>query len=235
VDVTFGVTFCDTSLRGIADRLHQRRSCRRAAARANFRSGKLMPHFSSSPRPGHSAISRRSFLRDAAGGTAAITLVSMLPAGCAGDYPQAGADGVTLAALTPKEYAVARSAAEALLVDVPVSPSSVAAAIDAELAVAGDPMRGDMKTVLGLIEHLTVLGGRFGRFSSLDAEARRTYLAGWSTSRFKLRRGAFQALKGFVEYFAYLEDETRTLTGFEGPWPERLSIPAYPVDFGEVT
>ena len=191
-------------------------------------------HESDGARPGSSPLSRRSFLRETAGGTASITLASLLPAGCAADYPEADSDGVTLSALTPKEYAVARAAAEALLVDMPVEPASVARAIDAELAVAGDPMRADMKTVLGLIQHLTFLGGRAGRFTSLDPEARRTYLAGWSTSRFKLRRGAFQALKGFIHYFAYIQDGTRTLTGFLGPWPERVSVPAYPVDFGEV-
>ncbi|HJR51350.1 MAG TPA: hypothetical protein VJ794_09615, partial [Gemmatimonadales bacterium] len=165
---------------------------------------------------GGAVLTRRGFLRDSAGGAAAIALAGALPAGCAADYPQAAVDGVTLVSLTPKEYAVARAAAEALLVDVPVNPAQVARSIDAELAVVGDPVRTDLKTVLGLIEHLTVLGGRFGRFTSLEPAARRADLAGWSTSRFALRRGAFQALRGFVSYFAWIQDETRPLTGFLG-------------------
>lgn len=180
------------------------------------------------------ALTRRGFLRGTAGGAVAIGVAAWLPAGCSADYPQAATDGVTLTALSPKEYAVARAAAEALLVDVPVEPSLVARRIEEELVVAGDPMRTDMKTVLGLIEHLTFLGGRMRRFTALSPEARRSNLAGWSRSRFALRRGAYQALRGFIDYFAYIDDRTRSLTGFYGPWPERAQIPAYPVDFGEV-
>ena len=91
-----------------------------------------------------------------------------------------------------------------------------------------------MKTVLTLLEHATPLGGRVRRFTSLTPEQRLAYLKGWRDSRFQLRRGAYQAIKGFVYYMAYIDPATRSITGFEGPWPERLKIPAYPVDFGEV-
>jgi hypothetical protein len=180
------------------------------------------------------ALSRRGFLRQTAGGAAAIGVAAWLPAGCAADYPQASTEGIALTALTPKEYAVVRAAAEALLVDVPVAPAVVAGRIEAELAVAGEPMRTDMKTVLGLMEHLTFLGGRARRFTALSPDARRSNLAGWSRSRFALRRGAYQAVRGFVDYFAWIDDATRPLTGFQGPWPERARIPVHPVDFGEV-
>jgi hypothetical protein len=50
-----------------------------------------------------------------------------------------------------------------------------------------------------------------------------------------LRRGAYTALKGFVNYFAYSDPATRSITRFPGAWPERFKFPAYPVDFGEVT
>lgn len=183
---------------------------------------------------GAAGLDRRGFLRGTAGGAAAVALASILPAGCAEDYPQAGEDGVTLKALTPKEYAVARAAAEALLAGCPVAPRDVAAAIDAELAMAGDPMRKDFKSALSLIEHLTFLSGQRQRFTISEPEQRLAYLRDWSRSRFTLRRGAYQALHGFVAYFAYIRNETRALTGFAGPWPERVSIPATPVDFGEI-
>lgn len=185
-------------------------------------------------RPPVPPLDRRGFLRGSAGGLAAIGLASMLPAGCAADYPQAAADGVMLASLSEKEYAVARAAAEAILSGVPVEPHQVAAAIDAELAAVGEPVRSDMKSVLGLIEHLTFLGGQWRRFTALSPAARLENLRGWSRSRLNLRRGAYLALHGFVVYCAYNRDATRSLTGFPGPWPERLSIPAKPVDFGEV-
>lgn len=180
-------------------------------------------------------LDRRGFLRSTAGGTAAIALAASLPAGAIAAYPAAVRDGVALRALSPKEYAVARAAAEAILVGVPVDAGAVAASIDAELAAVGDPIRSDMKTVFTLLEHLTPLSGRFRRFTALEPEARRHYLRGWSTSRFNLRRAVFQATRGFVCFFAYIQDETRPHTGFAGPWPELIDIPAYPVDFGEVT
>jgi hypothetical protein len=181
------------------------------------------------------ALDRRGFLRATAGGATAAALASLLPAGCTGDYPQASSDGVALQALTPKEYAVLRAAAEALLAGLPVAPARVAARIDAELAAVGDPMRADMKTVLRLLEHLTLLGGRLRRFTALDGAARLAYLGTWARSRFSLRRAAYQAVRGVIYLYAYTEDSTRPLTGFPGSWPERrVPIPAYPVDFGEV-
>jgi hypothetical protein len=190
------------------------------------------PPDSSSETPG--ALNRRGFLRGVAGGTAAIALASALPAGCAADYAQSGVDGVPLRALSPKEYAVARAAAEAMLQDVPVPPARIAATIDRELAAMGEPVRGDMKTVFMLLEHLTFLDGRIRRFSALPPDARLDILRGWARSRFTLRRAAFQATRSFIYFFAYSDDATRPLTGFGGPWPERISVPAYPIDFGEV-
>ena len=179
-------------------------------------------------------LDRRGFLRVSAGGAAAIAFASLLPAGCASDYPQAEQDRTDRKSLTEKEYAVARAAAEALLIGVPVTAAIVAARIDQELAWVGDPIRADMKTVLNLMEHATPLGGRMRRFTALTPEQRLAYLNGWRNSRFQLRRAAYQALKGFVYYMAYIDPATRSLTGFTGPWPERVKIAAYPVDFGEV-
>lgn len=191
----------------------------------------LDPQPEDAARPG---LDRRGFLRTVVGGTAAIAAVSLLPTGCAREYPQAKSAGVDLGALTDKEYAIVRAAAEALIGNAPVSPDSVARGIDRELALAGDPMRTDMKTVLGLIEHLTILGGHRRRFTALDPEERLAYLRGWSRSRFNLRRAAFQAVKSFVFYFTYIQPETRPLTGFAGPWPERVKIAVTPVDFGPI-
>jgi hypothetical protein len=183
---------------------------------------------------GGSAVTRRGFLRAATGGTAAVAAASVIPVGCARQYPQAEVAGVALQALTPKQYAVARAAAEALVVGVPVSPDAIAAGIDAELALAGEPMRSDMKTVLTLMEHGTVLSLRPRRFTALTAAARRAVLHDWSRSRFNLRRAAYQALRGFVVYVAWVDDATRPLTGFPGPWPELVDVPVYPVDYGEI-
>lgn len=179
-------------------------------------------------------MDRRSFLRASAGGTAVIAAASLLPAGCARDYPHADGDGYQLASLTPKEYAVMRAAAEAMLPGLPVEPATVAQRVDRELAAVGDPVRADMKTVLGIIQHATPLGGHLRGFTALTPEARLRYLEGWKRSRFELRRAAFQALKGFVVYFAYIDDRTRPLTGFQGPWPEHLVLPVTPVDYGEI-
>jgi len=179
-------------------------------------------------------IDRRGFLRLSVGGTTAIALASLVPAGCSADYPQAETDGHDLKSLTPKEYAVARAAAEALLVGVPVTAATVAGRIDQELAWAGDPVLTDMKSVLSLMEHATPLGFHVRRFTALSPADRLSYLNTWRNSRFQLRRAAYQGLKGFVYYFAYIDPATRSITGFAGPWQERVKIPAYPVDFGEI-
>jgi hypothetical protein len=185
--------------------------------------------------PEAAGLTRRGFLRGVTGGTAAVAVAAVLPAGCAPEYAERRPDGGALESLTPKEYAVARAAAEALLVGVAADPDVIAARIDRELAVAGEPMRKDMKTVLSLMEHGTVLSFRRRRFSALSADSRRGVLEDWARSRFKLRRAAYQALKGFVVFFAYIDDETRPLTGFPGPWREHIAIPAYEVDFGDIT
>ncbi len=180
-------------------------------------------------------IDRRGFLRTTTGGAAALLVASVLPAGCAADYPQAAEDGATLRSLTPKQYATTRSVAEAMLVDVPVAPAAIAADMDREMERVGDPVAHDLKVVLALIENLTFFSGHVRPFSSLSIEDRRGTLHGWATSRFNLRRGAYQALKAFVMFYAYSSDSTRPLTHFPGPWPERFKLPATPIDFGEVT
>jgi len=183
---------------------------------------------------GSTGLDRRGFLRATAGGGAAIALASALPAGTLKAYSAAQEDGVDLKALSPKQYAVARAAAEALLVDVPVDPGAVARAVDTDLAAVGDPIRSDMRTVFTLLEHLTPLGLRFRRFTALGIDDRRAYLMTWARSRFNLRRAAFQATRGFLYFNTYLREETWPVTGFPGPWPERFEFPVPPVDFGEI-
>jgi hypothetical protein len=191
--------------------------------------------FAVEPGVSASGLDRRGFLRTTTGGLVAITVAGLLPAGCSADYPQVEADGVSLATLSPKEYAVVRAAAEALLIDVPVEPKDVAIAIDAELAAVGEPIQSDMKNVLRLIEHFTILSLHRRTFTELDPAERLHYLRGWATSRFAIRRGAFQAIRGFVQYFAYIEPATRTLTGFAGPLSEHVTIPPVrTIDYGEV-
>jgi hypothetical protein len=188
----------------------------------------------SSETRGSAGLDRRGFLRATAGGGAAIALASALPAGTLKAYSAAQEDGVDLKALSPKQYAVARAAAEALLVDVPVDPGAVARAVDTDLAAVGDPIRSDMRTVFTLLEHLTPLGLRFRRFTALGIDDRRAYLMTWARSRFNLRRAAFQATRGFLYFNTYLREETWPVTGFPGPWPERFEFPVPPVDFGEI-
>lgn len=191
------------------------------------------PSVAANPNPSPPGVDRRGFLRTTAGGVAVVALASLIPSGCASDYPVAA--GLGLMTLSPKEFAVVRAAAEAILGEgVPVSPEEVALRIDRELALVGEPVRGDFKTALGLLEHLTPLGGRLRRFTALDPAARLAYLHGWRESRFVLRRAVFQAVKAFVFFFAYSDDATRPLTGYYGPWAERVTIAPYPVDFGEV-
>src|SRR5690625_752282 len=116
-------------------------------------------------------VDRRGFLSTVAGGTEASALASMIPGGCAADYPDAPAD--SLRALSPKEFSVIRAASETMIVGLPVEPEVVALRIDEQLALVGEPIVSDFKTVLTLIEHLTPLGGRLRRFTSLSADGDR--------------------------------------------------------------
>lgn len=177
-------------------------------------------------------LSRRGFLRGVAGGGAAIALARWLPGGEM--WAQSAAGGSSPGAFTAKELTTLRAAAGALLGDVPVDPGTVAGRIDREVALMGEPIVTDFKTVLGLLEHLTFLGGRLTRFTNLSPAARLAYLQGWGTSRFNLRRAAFHAVRTLVHFYGWADDATRPITGYEGTWPETRDIPPYPVDFGEI-
>lgn len=186
---------------------------------------------------GHSGlppgIDRRGFLRSTAGGGLAIGLASLLP-GCGGDAAAVGASGLQLRSLTQKEFDVARGAADALLAGVPVDPASIAQRLDYELWAVGGAIEEDMRTVLQLLEHLTLLGGRLRRFTELNPTERLAYLETWRDSRFNLRRAAFNAIRSFVYFFAYSDPALWPATGFTGPWPGRIEVPVPPVDFGEI-
>lgn len=185
---------------------------------------------------GHSGlppgIDRRGFLRSTAGGGLAIGMASLLP-GCGRDAAAVGASP-ELRSLTQKEFDVARGAADALLTGVPVDPTSIAQRLDYELWAVGGAIEEDMRTVLQLLEHLTLLGGRLRRFTELTPSERLAYLETWRDSRFNLRRAAFNAIRSFVYFFAYSDPVAWPATGFPGPWPGRIEIPVPPVDFGEI-
>lgn len=184
-------------------------------------------------------LDRRGFLRGVAGGGLAIAVAGWLSSSRAVAAPVGGGLGSDQGergsrALTRQEHAVLRAAAEALLERVPVDPVQLADRVDTELALIGDPVMTDVKTVLRLVERLTILSGRLRPFTSLDPAERLAYLQGWGTSRFNLRRASYQAIRTLVHFYGWSEDSTRPLTGYEGTWPERLDLPAYPVDFGGV-
>ena len=178
-------------------------------------------------------IDRRGFLRSSAGGGLAIGLAALLP-GCGREAAAFGVSGVELRSLTPKEFAVARAAAEALLPGLPVEPAAIAERLDYELWAVGGAIEEDMRTVLQLLEHLTLLGGRLRRFTDLDPAERLAYLETWRDSRFNLRRAAFNAIRSFVYVFAYSDPAMWPATGFPGPWPGRIEVPVPPIDFGEI-
>ena len=179
-------------------------------------------------------IDRRGFLRTTAGGGAAIALAALLP-GCGSQANAQGSAGWELRSLTRKEFDVARAATEALLPDVPVDPAGIARRLDYELWAVGGAIEEDMRTVLQLLEHLTLLGGRLRRFTELEPPERLAYLETWQHSRFNLRRAAFNAVRSFVYFFAYADPAMWPATGFPGTWPGRVPVGLPPVDFGEVT
>ncbi|HUF11694.1 MAG TPA: hypothetical protein VMN78_01175 [Longimicrobiales bacterium] len=178
-------------------------------------------------------IDRRGFLRSTAGGGVAIGLAALLP-GCGREASAGAAAAGELRSLTGKEFEVARAAAEALLVGVPIDPSAIATRLDYELWAVGGAIEEDVRTVLQLLEHLTPLGGRLRRFTELNPTERLAYLETWRNSRFNLRRASFNAIKSFVYFFAYADPAMWAATGFPGTWPGRIPVGIPPIDFGEV-
>lgn len=94
--------------------------------------------------------------------------------------------------------------------------------IDQALLQADGAVREQLGWLLRLFDWgPAVFQARFARFRSLGDDEKDDYIRGWATSRFGLRRIAFQALKNLAMLGYYSQDATWRGIGYHGPWAPR--------------
>ncbi len=173
-------------------------------------------------------LARRDFLRRAAYGTAALTVAGWLPSGCAGYQDLVRPEeAATLRFFDARQMAIFRAVAKRMIPDEEgwptVEEARVAELVDEELALWRNepplsPVLDDLKLLLSLVEHATLLDGHVSRFTRLAPEAQDDVLASWEASSIEVRRVGFQALKNLVVFTYYDDDRTFAKLSYAGPW-----------------
>lgn len=180
----------------------------------------LAPATEGALREAAAGLDRRSFLR-LAGAAAALGL---LPAGCGGGRATlAPPPGVTLAALTPRSYAVLNAAAmrllgppaAALVAERRVDPARTTDAWLARLPELRAPVQQAL-LVLELAPWPIV--AKLRPFTALDPAAQDAVLDDLMRSRLELKRALFKGVKSFACLSFYAAPEARALTGYPGPF-----------------
>ncbi len=110
----------------------------------------------------------------------------------------------------------------AALLDDDDRAASLARGVDTFLAT-GDPVAASqLRMALRLLEHGSVL---FGRFSRLDADGRVTVLRAWEGSRVNTRRQVFQALRRLAAFSGYSDPRSWDEIAYEGTWLDQGITP----------
>ena len=137
--------------------------------------------------------------------------------------------------LSVKEFCVVRALVDAIVPGSGKLKSGVSLGlpqrIDEEVWAADDGMRSDISDMLQFIEHIPPLYGHFGRFSSLDHEAREKVLHSLMTSSQTIFVQAAAAVKEIVYLFYYSHDETWSALGYPGPLVDYKSPPASALEY----
>ncbi len=173
-------------------------------------------------------LARRDFLRGAAYGTVALTAAGWLPSGCAGYQDLVRPEEARgLRFFDAKQLAIFRAVAKRMIPDEDgwptVEEARVAELVDEELALWRNepplgPVLDDLKLLLALVEHGTLLDGHWSRFTRLPPDAQDDVLASWEASSIEVRRVGFQALKNLVVFTYYDDDRTFAKLSYAGPW-----------------
>ncbi len=172
------------------------------------------------PSPPPPLLRRRSFLKRAALGGAALGLGG-LTLGQAVGYGLP--DGVAPVALSAKEWLVLEAVARRILdgLDERAAPDA-AVYVDGWLARQAPWVRQEVRGLLHLFEAsppwFTL---RLSRFTRLDPAEQDRYLRAWQTSSSGLVRQGFLALKGLCVMGGWRRPESFALCGYDGPLPGR--------------
>jgi len=170
----------------------------------------------SAPTPLHTT--RRGFLRLAGAGAAFSGLAGLRT------VPAAAAEGETPAGFfSPGEREILTQVAERIVDGgeggaPAVRDTGTVLTIDALCSSLDPALTGPLPALLQAVEYGPfVFQLRFQRFTQMTAADQDASLAGWMSSRFALRRQAFQALRNLSFLGYYSQEETWPLIGYAGP------------------
>lgn len=171
-------------------------------------------------------IGRRALLRRTAFGATALGIAALLPTGCAG-YPEAPAG---LQVFSAKEFHILATAMDTVLPkrhehELSVREARAPEHFDELLADAPEAAVTQIKQLLLLVEHGTLLAGHLSRFTSLDAADRAAYLRGWMRSDRAFLKQAFIAIRKIALASYYANEETWKRIGYRGPMKTRPGAP----------
>ena len=182
----------------------------------------------SAPRPDLlGPIDRRTFLRATAGGTAALAVAALLPAGCGGYPPVSG-----LRLFTAKEFAVVDAMIATFVTPPAGAPSArevgIAAYLDRYLAAEAPLVQKQLKQALLLIEYGGFWWGpRRRRCTRMAPADRAQYLREWLDSDSAFRRQVAQTFRRAILNTYYTDERTWEAIGYEGPFvdPDESTVP----------
>jgi len=138
-----------------------------------------------------------------------------------------------LRCLSPREFSVLASVAEALLPAGDGFPSAreveVAEQVDAALAVCHPGVIDELKQVLALLENPVaglLLDQRPNTFTACSVARRHAVLQSWRCAKLRVLRGAFKALHGFCAASYYSSEAIQPLVGYPGvpAWVEEQRL-----------
>jgi hypothetical protein len=93
----------------------------------------------------------------------------------------------------------------------------VAKFVDGFAAELDGALQTDLRRLLDLLEHGTLLGDGVRKFTKLSAAEQDAYLGGWEHSRLVVKRTGFAALKSLAMMGYYRDERTHAGIGYPGP------------------
>lgn len=170
------------------------------------------------------ATSRRGFLR-LLGSTAALGALARIPAAppAARAAAGAGAGGAGVAFFQPDELEILTRVVERMVDTgepgaLRVADTGAVRTIDALCASLDPALTGPLPLLLRLVEWGPVLFDfTFTRFTRMSDAERDASLRAWMTSRLRLRRLGFRALRNLSMLGWYSQDESWPAVGYAGP------------------
>jgi hypothetical protein len=168
---------------------------------------------------------RRSFLKWGLAGGALLALGGGTWLATRRTRPAPGVAGA-LTALTPEEATVLLALSERLVPPRPGFPApldlDLPRRLDAVVASLGEEAREEFKQLVHLLENALagfLLDGQLRTFTDASPEQQDARIRSWQTSRYRVRRTGFKALKRVVYAAYYGAPATWSALGYPGPPP----------------